>query len=102
MVHDAEGTVAVGLAPGATHLSLSVPMNLPAVLPSTTSPTGAPLSVTSFNQPAPGTGSVALNQYGQLVYLPPDEFVGTVTFSYMATDGHGHTYVITVTISVSA
>ncbi|TLM80502.1 MAG: tandem-95 repeat protein, partial [Actinobacteria bacterium] len=60
---------------------------------------GDTLSVDSFTQPT--TGTIALVA-GKLVYTPPANYNGAVTFTYTVSDGHGGTDTATVTITVTA
>jgi hypothetical protein len=48
----------------------------------------------------PATGLLVLNSDGTFTYDPPDDFLGTVTFTYQANDGTNDSNVATVTISV--
>ncbi len=60
---------------------------------------GDPLNVLRFTQPAQGV--VTQNPDGTLTYTPPANFNGTVTFTYVATDGRGgESTPATVTITV--
>jgi large repetitive protein len=102
----ATGTITVNLTnqpPTGSDISQSTSVNTPVtVMPSYYDPDGDTLTITSFTQPASGTGSVALNQYGMLVYTPPNGFTGVATFSFVVDDGHGGTLTIHVTITVTA
>jgi hypothetical protein len=64
---------------------------------------GDELSPVVVTQPAAGTGSVALNEYGDLIYVPPagglngQEYLRT-TFTYKVTDGTAESATSTVTV----
>lgn len=61
---------------------------------------GDTLSIASFTQPA--TGGTVTSSGNLLVFTPAVGFVGTTTFTYTLSDGHGGTDVATVTITVTA
>jgi Ca2+-binding RTX toxin-like protein len=47
-------------------------------------------------------GSFALNPNGSFTYVPDEDFVGTDTFTYRASDGQSTSNLATVTITVRA
>jgi VCBS repeat-containing protein len=61
-------------------------------------PDGDALAV-SVSQPS--VGSVGYDQWGQMVYTPPSNFTGQVTFSMVVDDGHGGSLTIYVTVNVT-
>ncbi|MBN1206473.1 MAG: tandem-95 repeat protein [Myxococcaceae bacterium] len=62
--------------------------------------TGETLTVTAVTQPATG-GSVSVAPGGTgVVFTPPSNFTGTLTFTYVLSDGNGGTATVTVTVSV--
>lgn len=63
-------------------------------------PDGDPLSV-ALNGTSPANGVVTLNSDGFFTYMPNEGFVGTDTFTYIATDGELYTEPVTVTIIVT-
>lgn len=69
------------------------------VLGNDNSPTGAPLTVSSYTNPANGT----VTQVGSvLTYTPNAAFVGTDVFTYVTTDPEGHSTSATVTVTVAS
>ncbi len=68
------------------------------VLASTTDPSGYPLSVSGFTQPAHGT--VAAGTGGSLVYTPAAGYLGADAFTYTVGDGHGGSATATVALTV--
>jgi len=73
------------------------PVNI-AVLANDTDANGDALSVSSFTQPANGTVTFT---NGIATYTPATGFVGTNTFTYVATDGQLQSNVATVTVQVN-
>lgn len=69
------------------------------VLANDSDPDGDNLSATVAGQPA--KGKVVKNSNGALKYTPPRNFVGTVSFTYRASDGNGGASVATVRITVA-
>ena len=69
------------------------------VLANDTDANGDALSVTALTQPA--SGSVVLNANGSVTYTPLSGFVGTVSFTYKASDGLSQSNTATVTIKVN-
>ncbi|MCI0684016.1 MAG: Ig-like domain-containing protein [Gemmataceae bacterium] len=61
-------------------------------------PNGDPLNVIGVTQPAHGTASIRFDD--SITYTPDPGFVGTDTFDYTITDGHGGTATATVTVTV--
>ena len=71
------------------------------VLANDTDPDGDSLSILSVEQA--NNGSVAIDTSGatdQVIYTPDADFVGTDTFTYVASDGKGGTKTETVTVEV--
>ena len=60
---------------------------------------GDALTITIETQPRNGTATVA---DGKIVYTPNADFVGTDSFTYIASDGKGGIATATVTVTVSA
>ncbi len=58
-----------------------------------------PLTVVSVTDPA--HGSVVINPDGTVTYTPDANFIGTDTFEYTVSDGHGGTDTAIVTITVN-
>ena len=77
---------------------LSVPA--PGVLGNDSDPDGDPLTAQLVSPPA--TGTLTLNPDGSFTYSPGEDAVGTVTFTYRASDGTATSNVATVTITVAA
>jgi VCBS repeat-containing protein len=71
----------------------------PGVLVNDSDPDGDPLTLTLLEPPA--VGSAFLHPDGRLVYDPPEEFSGTVTFTYEINDAVAAS-VATVTVTVTA
>ncbi|MEO7761557.1 MAG: cadherin-like domain-containing protein, partial [Casimicrobiaceae bacterium] len=69
------------------------------VLANDSDPDGDPLTITTVGAPAHGSASIAGNR---ISYTPTSGFVGTDTFTYAISDGHGGTASATVTITVLA
>ncbi|QQZ29830.1 tandem-95 repeat protein [Thiothrix subterranea] len=69
------------------------------VLSNDSSPVGMPLTVGSYTDPANGTVTQAGNM---LTYTPKPSFVGTDTFTYVATDPEGNSAIATVTVTVTS
>jgi uncharacterized repeat protein (TIGR01451 family) len=97
-------------------VSTSVPNSAPiAVADTPTTPVGTPvtvdvlandtdanadaLTITSTTVPAHGTDSVVA---GHILYTPTAGYVGSDSFSYTISDGHGGTSTTTVTVAVTA
>jgi M6 family metalloprotease-like protein len=70
------------------------------VLVNDTDPDGDALSITGTSAPANGT--VNVDSGLSIIYTPNSGFEGTNTFTYIVTDGHGHTDNATVTVTVAA
>lgn len=64
-----------------------------------TDPDGGALTVVEVTQPSSGTVTIV---DGRIVYTPEPGFTGTVTFTYVVSDGQGGTSTGTVTVVVSA
>ena len=69
------------------------------VLVNDSDPDANPLTVANFTQPSAG---VVSRSGSQLVYTPPTNFSGQVSFTYQASDGSLLSNSATVTVSVSA
>ena len=69
------------------------------VLGNDTDPENDPLTITAFTQGTQG-GTVTKTGDGKLLYQPKAGFVGTDTFTYTISDGHGGTDTATVTVIV--
>ncbi|WP_181423484.1 Ig-like domain-containing protein [Halomonas heilongjiangensis] len=69
-----------------------------AVLANDSDPDGDPLTIGSVTQPA--NGSVTINPDGTLTYTPNEEFVGSDSFTYRASDGELLSDPATVSITV--
>jgi subtilisin family serine protease len=66
------------------------------------SPTGDPLTVTSFDTTGlNGTLDCTSDTFG-CIYYPPSYFVGTARFKYTVSDTHGHSDTVIVKINVGA
>ncbi|OGV74539.1 MAG: hypothetical protein A3K19_08495 [Lentisphaerae bacterium RIFOXYB12_FULL_65_16] len=74
------------------------PMEI-AVLANDSDTDGDALQVSAVTDPT--TGTVQINITGTVTYTPPLNFLGNVTFTYTATDGHGGTATATVYVTVS-
>ncbi|NFV79014.1 tandem-95 repeat protein, partial [Magnetospirillum aberrantis] len=61
---------------------------------------GDSLTITGVANPS--TGTVSLDENGNVVFTPENGFVGTATFEYTVSDGHGGTSTATVTVEVEA
>ena len=61
-------------------------------------PDGDILAVDAFTNPS--KGDLSLRDDGKLIYTPYDDYEGTDTFDYWATDAHGHFMRGTVTVDV--
>jgi subtilisin-like proprotein convertase family protein len=95
-------TIAINSAPVSANDSATTNKGVPvtiAVLANDTDANGDALSVTSLTQPS--SGSVALNANGTVTYTPLSGFVGTVSFTYKASDGLSQSNTATVTIKVN-
>ncbi len=77
------------------------PMTLPVLANDSSGPdTGETLTVSSVTQPA--HGSVVVSPDGSaVVFTPPTDFVGLVTFEYTVSDGNGGTATAVVTVNVA-
>ena len=64
-----------------------------------TDPDGDTLTITSVDQPAHGKAEIVGDQ---IIYTPNADFVGTETFDYTISDGHGHSVTATETVIVKA
>ncbi len=82
---DEDGTLTIGSSSG--------------VLENDSDADGDSLSVAIVDEPS--HGSVTLSTSGAFVYVPDDEFSGTDTFTYIASDGTHESTEATVTITVS-
>ena len=60
---------------------------------------GDSLIIESFTQPSEG-GTVSLNDNGELVFTPDEDFTGTITFTYTISDGNGGTDTATITLNI--
>jgi CshA-type fibril repeat protein len=69
-----------------------------AVLTNDRDPDGDPLTITGLTA---STGTATLNPDGTVTFTPPDDFIGTVTLTYVVSDGKGGTDTATVTIDVT-
>jgi probable HAF family extracellular repeat protein len=69
------------------------------VLDNDSDPDGGTLTVQSVTQPTSGT--VVKNANNTLTFTPRNGFTGTVTFTYVLSDGQGGTATATVTINVT-
>jgi Ca2+-binding RTX toxin-like protein len=72
----------------------------PGVLGNDSDPDGDPLTAQVVSPPASGT--LSLNPDGSLTYTPGEDTVGSVTFTYQASDGTATSNIATVTITVAA
>jgi fimbrial isopeptide formation D2 family protein len=89
-------------APIANADSPTTPANAPVtvdVLANDTDANADALTITSTTVPAHGTDSVVA---GKVLYTPTAGYVGTDSFSYTISDGHGGTSTATVTVTVTA
>ena len=77
---------------------LNVPA--PGVLGNDSDPDGDPLTAQLVTPPASGT--LSLNPSGSFTYTPGEDVVGSVTFTYQASDGTATSNPATVTITVAA
>jgi hypothetical protein len=82
---------------GAAGISLLV--TAPGVLANDTDVSGLALTAAEKSRPAHGT--LALNPDGSFAYIPADDFAGTDSFTYVATDGTSDSNVAAVTINVT-
>jgi Ca2+-binding RTX toxin-like protein len=71
----------------------------PGVLTNDNDPNGDALTAAVVTEP--DTGTLTLNGDGSFNYIPADDLVGTVTFTYTASDGEASSNVATVTITVT-
>jgi subtilisin-like proprotein convertase family protein len=95
-------TITINTAPVAANDSAFTNKGVPVTIPVLTNDTdvnGDALSVTALTQPA--SGSVVLNANGTVTYTPLSSFVGTVSFTYKASDGLSQSNTATVTIKVN-
>jgi hypothetical protein len=84
-------TITINTAPVAANDSATTNKGIPvtlAVLANDSDANGDALSVTALTQPA--SGSVVLNANGTVTYTPTSGLVGTVSFTYKASDGLSH------------
>ncbi|WP_413166581.1 Ig-like domain-containing protein [Capilliphycus salinus ALCB114379] len=82
-----------------TEVNTAVTVN---VLTNDTDPENDPLTIENFDATSANGGIIEPSEEGQaLVYTPPQEFVGTDTFTYTINDGQGGTDTATVTINVT-
>src|SRR5690606_15488671 len=72
----------------------------PGVLGNDFDPDGTTLTVNTLGTVPPATGNLTLNADGSFTYVPEPGFDGTVTFTYLATDGTDDSLPATVTIEV--
>lgn len=95
----------VNQAPTAVNDDYSVaedqPLNVsaPGVLGNDSDGDGDLLTAVKVSDPVSGT--VTLNADGSFTYIPDDDFYGTDTFTYQATDGTTDSNIATVTITVT-
>jgi hypothetical protein len=68
------------------------------VLSDATDPDGYTLSLASYTQP--GHGTVTENSGDMLVYTPSASYLGSDSFTYTVSDGHGETATGTVSVTV--
>lgn len=73
---------------------------VPGVLGNDSDPNGD--AITAVLVDAPAQGSLTFSNDGSFSYTPPAGFVGTVPFTYRATDGVNQSAVATVTITVNS
>jgi len=69
------------------------------VLGNDTDADGDALTISSFTQPADGT--VVKNADSSFTFTPDKKFLGTTSFTYTVTDGHGGFTTATVTVTVA-
>lgn len=70
------------------------------VLDNDSDPDSDPLTASLVD--APSNGTLTLNSDGSFTYVPDDEFSGTDTFTYQASDGSANSPPATATITVAA
>ena len=67
------------------------------VLANDSDPMGSALTLTGVSTPTTGTAVIAANK---ITYTPPASYVGTVTFTYTVSNGHGGPATATVRVTV--
>ena len=78
--------------------NVTMVIDAPGVLANDTDPNLDPLTASKISNPSNGT--VTLNSNGSFTYVPAADFVGTVSFTYQASDGSLSSNTATVTIHV--
>jgi len=68
------------------------------VLANDSDPDGDQLTATKLTNPS--RGRLTFNSDGSFRYSPPDDFEGTVSFTYQVSDGNGGTATATVIIEI--
>ncbi|RUM65490.1 MAG: hypothetical protein DSZ03_02705, partial [Sulfurimonas sp.] len=84
----------------ATGTNQNIPVTIP-VLSNDSDPDGDPLQVTEVTDGAHGVVTLDPNS-GNPVYTPNPGFIGTDTFTYTISDGHGGFDTATVTVTINA
>ena len=96
------GGGSVNQAPTPANDSVTVIINQPKVinvLANDTDPNGDSLTVTTVT--APQHGTAVLNTDGTITYTPVASYIGSDSFNYTVSDGHGGTATASVAITVS-